>query len=97
MNRIPGTQAQAQAPRTRLGGKVTLRGREYRSHAELEEALVEATHQAARDRENEPDRWPTAVTRPQDTEDAGTTRWKLTARGEALATQLAAQRTEGRR
>ena len=40
MNSLPSTQAQAQAPRTRLGGAITFRGVEYTSAAALERALA---------------------------------------------------------
>lgn len=42
MNSLPSTQAQAQAPRTRLGGAITFRGQTYASAAELERALAGA-------------------------------------------------------
>lgn len=46
MDRIAGTPAQSQAPRTRWGGKVTLGGREFATAAELEEALEAAVEDA---------------------------------------------------
>lgn len=46
MNSLPGTPAQAQAPRTRLGGAITFRGVEYTSAAELERALATAVQDA---------------------------------------------------
>lgn len=46
MNSLPSTQAQAQAPRTRLGGPITFRGVEYTSAAKLERALANAVQDA---------------------------------------------------
>ena len=46
MNSIPSTRAQEQAPHTRWGGPLTLRGVEYATTGELMQALADATRDA---------------------------------------------------